>query len=439
MLAVAAVLAQGWWQRSRAVDEARPAPAPAEAPPRQRLRVNLEKAPLSYFSDYWSQLARQAGAYLVPVGPDGVTGILVEPNLAVASLEAAAFYTSGRAPAEDDAAAGAAEPDVPASAPAGAPHRLLGAEIESGLALFEVNDVAVTGGFTLGDVTAMASGAYVAAVSRGLADAPDVAPGSFVGVRPGGVGDDKALALNLALTLAPAEVAAIVDLDANLIGVMSGSSAMVVSAESIPDMIDRLRRGGPCRAIRVADVSESVQSALGIEHGVIVERVQARAFRATPRLQPGDVLTEWDDRPIDAAERFRDVYAAEEPGRSVRYRLLRGRRRLTGTLAVPGVNCRPVSGGPIHLVSLGMTVERASTPATESDNAPAWRIVNVDEGGTAAAAGIEPGDVVTAIDGAALDDDAFDTLATRLERRARPVVITLRRRDRVTLVAIPPP
>ena len=56
---------------------------------RPALRGDLEKTPLTYFSDYWAQLGEEARDHIVLVGPGRHAGVLIEPGLALASIAAA--------------------------------------------------------------------------------------------------------------------------------------------------------------------------------------------------------------------------------------------------------------------------------------------------------------------------------------------------------------
>ena len=58
--------------------------------------------------------------------------------------------------------------------------------------------------------------------------------------------------------------------------------------------------------------------------------------------------------------------------------------------------------------------------------------------GAAAAAGLELGDLVLTIDGRATDDVDSRASFERLERRVEPALLTLRRVDRVRIVALLP-
>ena len=96
VVVVAGVLVQGALQRTATAEREPPLPdtEPATTLPipvvaRPALRGDLEKTPLTYFSDYWAQLGEEARDHIVLVGPGRHAGVLIEPGLALASIAAA--------------------------------------------------------------------------------------------------------------------------------------------------------------------------------------------------------------------------------------------------------------------------------------------------------------------------------------------------------------
>ena len=88
VLVVSGVLIQGAWQRAMPVEATdQLAPEPPPSPPASR-RPDLEKTPLTYFDDYWSQLRERVEAKVVLVGPVPTPAVVVMPGLALTSAEA---------------------------------------------------------------------------------------------------------------------------------------------------------------------------------------------------------------------------------------------------------------------------------------------------------------------------------------------------------------
>ena len=93
VIVVAAVLANGVLDRA-AQAEREPQPSATvemvEPPPlglvRPALRGDLEKTPLTYFSDFWAQLATEVESHLAVVSSSRVGGVVIEPGVAVTTV-----------------------------------------------------------------------------------------------------------------------------------------------------------------------------------------------------------------------------------------------------------------------------------------------------------------------------------------------------------------
>jgi predicted metalloprotease with PDZ domain len=122
----------------------------------------------------------------------------------------------------------------------------------------------------------------------------------------------------------------------------------------------------------------------------------------------------------------------------VGFRVLRNRRRVSGSVEIPGLGCLPVAAPPVRLERLGLALEWAETPPLHGLGAGgAWRILEVDPGGAGAAAGLSPGDWILAVDGV---PPAARSLAPfeGLERQGRAAAITVRHEDRVRILLAQP-
>ena len=207
LIVVAGVLIHGALDRERAaraergnaegaegqsVDaEPRDAGPPLRARPRARLslRGDLEKTPLTYFSDYWAQLAAEMGAHLLELGAPGQSGLVIEPGLAVTSVEVADALEAVAARARLAAAAsettetaengdGDTDTDTGTDAWTMVSSGVRAVDRTAGLALVEVD--AALPPFVEGNPLALPSGSYVGAVTLDVSGAPSITPGYLV-------------------------------------------------------------------------------------------------------------------------------------------------------------------------------------------------------------------------------------------------------------------
>ena len=474
LIVVAGVLVQGALERSQPAESLSQQAVPAPVP-RPILRADLEKTPLTYFSDYWNQLAEGARDNLVAIGPTSTPGILIGPRLALTTVQPALAVLEERnrvalttpvSPDPDDAdnddddvldevvtETDSGEADVaqleiggedtvpealaPAAEEAG-PHRLRAWDETLGLALFDVSDHGETA-FTLTDPRTLPSGSYLGAVTLDGSGEPTITPGYLV-TAAGAVQNDAAdlvVSMDLPSTLS---VAAIVNLDGAMVGFAYASEMghRVVTTTELLGLIEALQTESLCRSVEVSDIDDDIRSRLGIESGVLIEYVRPEGFAQEPSLRGGDVLLEWGDTPLDSAEQFAALYDAQTSGSLVRYRVLRGRRSVIGGTVMPGRDCAAVTSEPVRLLRFGLAAQWIEGSAHETDAGDSWRVVAVAVDGPSAAAGVEELDILQSVDGRSIDDENDRTVLESAAESDQPLLLSLLRDGRAKLVAVPP-
>ena len=422
---VVAVLLHGAARRDRPGPGAVTPPRASEpsAPP---LRADLDKTPLSYVSDYWLQLGTRTKARLLLVGPRKTPALVVAPDLAVSTVDAA------DAPAGEVSDNGSGNPSS----------RLLAKDATAGLALFEVKPPVADSAFRPADHAALHPGMLVAAVTVDARNRLQLMPGHLIstpGPSTSDAGDEAADSLDVFVPLASStRAAAIVDLDGNLVGAIlrHDGTTRVLSAESLLKAVTRLRAHPTCRAIEVAELDPAVRTLLGVEAGLAVETVAREAFRPEPCILPGDVLIGWNGHDVKDVAEFHALYDAEPPGALVPYVLRRGPRIVRGRTLMPGSDCRPPLEPPVVLAKAGLTLASASGD-TDGPATPApWRVTAVEPRGSAQGSGVQPGDWILSADGSRPDREAILRELGAFERTGRPIVLALQRGERVKLVAL---
>ena len=435
VLAAAVVLVLGALEQ-QALQPASPEPVePVTVEPARPAVRTLDKTPLTYFADYWAQLAERTGPRLTSVGSARTPALVVGPRLVLTTVEPVREVTTAGQRAR---LAAAAPGELPT--PDLGPYRLRGWDAEVGLALFGPVGEDRTP-FTLTDPRAMPSGSYVGAVTLTAEGAPIVAPGHLMGATPPGTRLAAAGDLFVSVELPPAfTMAALINLDGALLGVAyaAPSGLRMISSTAMLALIERLQARRVCRGVEVANLDDRVRERLVIEDGVLVEYVHREAFDPEPSLREGDVLIEWGGDRVQSAAQFRRIYDAHTAGDLVRYRVLRRRRRITGGTVVPAADCTPVRPGPVRLAAFGLALEWVGS-AEAADGAPGWRVAAVALGGPAAAAGVRERDRVAAVDGVVVSSEDDRRRIEAATARGEPLLLSLRRGGRAKLVVVPPP
>ncbi len=476
VLVVAGVLVQGVLERTPPTAMTGELVAEAAVQPIQRpvIRTDLEKTPLTYHSDYWNQLAEGARENLISVGPSRTAAVLIGPSLALTTADVAREVVAERrrtALTRDVPDVNLeVGPPVPGAEGASDVASLEGSEAprlrawdeDIGLALFEV--AGVNGqAFTLSDPRGLPSGSYLGAVTLDENGGPTIAPGYLVTTlrgtgaqgpqNRGRVGggewsadnDDRGdLVVSMAFP-STLSAAAVLDLDGGMVGFAYASprGPRVVTTTRMLALVDALQTETLCRSIEVSALTDDVRQRLGLDSGVLVEYVMVEGFAPEPSLRPGDVLLEWGGTPLESVEQFMQLYDAQSPDSLVRYRVLRGQRRLTGGTVMPARDCVPVRSGPVRLPRFGLAAGWMSADgvdAAENDDGAAagWRVVAVAHEGPAATAGVEEGDWLVSVDARAVDDRQDRSLLEEAATSEDLLLLSLRRGDRAKLVAVAP-
>ena len=267
---------------------------------------------------------------------------------------------------------------------------------------------------------------------------PIVAPGylvTTVAEADSGFGD-LIVSMDLPSTLS---VAAIIDLDGAMVGLAYASEGgpRVVTTTEMLGLIEALQTETVCRSIEVSNLEDEVQRLLGVDSGVLIEYVRPEAFRQEPSLRGGDVLLEWGVTPLESAEQFASLFDAQVPGSLVRYRVLRGRRHVTGGTIMPARDCAPVTSEPVRLPRFGLAVQWIDPLTTDTVSREGWYVAAVAQDGPAVAA-VQELDYVRSVDGQGVEDEEDRPILEAAATSEEALVLSLLRDGRAKLIAVPP-
>ena len=466
LVAVAAVLVHGAWDRQPPAEaapslEVEPAPEPPTI-----VRPDLYKGALAYFSDYWLQLGERARNKIAFIGPEKAPAIVVAAGLAVTSMQVAEDFVARELAlhlAEQHSPPG---PDENPQMPAGdettppnridedppnqdtesvpAPYRLLGVDSELELAVFVLEKTYRAAPFRLVNAAAIPAGSLVAAISIKPDDTLRIKPAHVIStnvVNSLARSAESSLEVSVDLAgLGPA--AAIVDLDGSLAGVALESSrggVRLLSSEAVRRSVENLRQGRPCLSIEVAELMPDAAAVLGLNGGVLIERVRAESFVPEPSLRAGDVLLRFGRKDIRGVEQFQQLYIGLEPGKLVRYVVLRDGKRLSGGTVLPNRDCRPITELVEVFPRMGLALQWAEGGSSKTGPRDAgWQVAATTDHSPAAQSGLKRGDRVIALNQQTLGRDTPIGAFDGFERLGRTVVLTVQRDDRVQLVVVTP-
>ena len=195
-------------------------------------------------------------------------------------------------------------------------------------------------------------------------------------------------------------------------------------------------------------LSPDLAASVGLKEarGALVSDVEAGSPAASAGLKQGDVIVALDGRPITDANALRNTVAGSRPESTVRIDVLRDGRReqVSATLAAretpATARVRRGEGGGAAEPSFGLSVEPLTPSLAREAGVPDGLrgvvVRDVQEDGVAAAAGLQPGDVITRVDGREVT--TVEGLREALRRDdAKPALVLVRRQDATLFLALP--
>lgn len=201
---------------------------------------------------------------------------------------------------------------------------------------------------------------------------------------------------------------------------------------------------GNALGMDVQDVGAGLAAAFGLPRpaGALVNAVDPGSPAAAIGVKPGDVIVQLGDKPIGRSAELNDYAAALPPGAKTPLRLIRNRKPMTLTvtggaagaggpaagadLAAP----QPAAGGGDRL---GLTMHPLTDDERRSTGLAVGMMVD-DARGPAAAAGIQPGDVVLALNDTLLETP--DDIATLEAKGGKVIAVLIQRNNTRKFVSV---
>ncbi|WP_429446621.1 trypsin-like peptidase domain-containing protein [Paraburkholderia sp. 40] len=201
--------------------------------------------------------------------------------------------------------------------------------------------------------------------------------------------------------------------------------------------------------IQVEDVDTNLASAFGLPRaaGALVTSVDPGSPAAASNLKTGDVIVQLADKPIDHAADLTGQNPALQTGTKVPLKLIRDHKPMTVMVNIGPASQQANAGaggvaGPssdagsrqFHALDhLGLTMHSLTDQERRSMDLPQGLMVD-DVSGTAAAAGIKPGDVVLSLNGTLVaSQDELASLAARAGKKAALLIQRNHARSFVTV------
>ncbi len=235
-------------------------------------------------------------------------------------------------------------------------------------------------------------------------------------------------------------------LSGRLAGLVSAQQdvATIVPGETLLQAAEQLppRAAGSSAAdagIDVQALSPALAKAASADRGVIVRHVDP-AGPAARRVEVGDVITAVDADPVDAVARWLQALARRTPSTTVTLQVRRGGKVIAVPLTLAGADRALPAPSTSTSAHTGTTPPWATQPGlTLRAVNGSLDVVRVAPGSPAASAGIQPGDVITALPGRGALSNTRVAAAYQGLSSGQAMLVALERAGQPLLVSVEKP
>jgi serine protease Do len=184
---------------------------------------------------------------------------------------------------------------------------------------------------------------------------------------------------------------------------------------AIRDLLPQLRNGKVTRGVIGVQVqkdhlSKDMASALGLPNasGAVLSAVAPDGPAAKAGLEPGDVIVEYNGRPVADSDALVAMVVATKPGTTVPVTVFRDKQRKTLNITIDELDLEAEQGRGARrggttpeeptTTGFGMSLDAITPDVARELDLPRGRggavVSDVDRGSAAANAGVAPGDVI---------------------------------------------
>jgi len=213
----------------------------------------------------------------------------------------------------------------------------------------------------------------------------------------------------------------LVDMNGRVIGMNTAISAQgagigfAIPASTLSHIFPSLRDKGELSrswlGVQIQSLTPELAKSYGLQNtsGALVAEVMPNSPAAKAGIQSGDVLTRFDDKPLESSSSLPILVSLTENGKTVNVEVWRNGRaqNMNVKLESRGNNEQSSSGADHQGGGFGLSL-RPLTPGLRQelgvDTASGVVIADVGNNSAAARAGLRPGDVVTEVNGKPVSD-----------------------------------
>ena len=191
--------------------------------------------------------------------------------------------------------------------------------------------------------------------------------------------------------------------------------------------------------VGIQEVNASLAKSFGLDkpRGALVAQVEPGSPADKAGVKPGDVILGFNGKAIDQSNQLPPLVAQMKPGTPAQLEVWRNGKLNQLTASVGAMQqektAKAEPNAPVQGGKLGLAV-RALTPEERKESGIAQGVLVEQVGGPAARAGIEPGDVITAVNGTPVK--SVQDLRAAADKAKGGLALLVRRGDQSIFVPI---
>lgn len=245
----------------------------------------------------------------------------------------------------------------------------------------------------------------------------------------------------------------LIGINSQILSVSDGNIGLgfAIPSNMAKHVMDQLVMNGTVRraklGVTVQRITADMASALGLAsaQGALVSGVEEGSAAAGAGLKQGDVITQYNGKPVADNNQLRNAVAATTPGTTVPVQVLRNGRTETLQATVAELTAaKSASGTPAGSPGegkYGMGIQPLTPDIAESAGVPSGTqgviVTNVDPSGLAAESGLQEGDVIVKVDGKAVRTTA-DVKASLDRTDGKAALVLINRRGTALFLTLAP-
>ena len=216
-----------------------------------------------------------------------------------------------------------------------------------------------------------------------------------------------------------------------------------VPINTVRDLLPELRGGKVTRGVigvGIDDIPRGEYELLGLDEngGVLVQRVEPDGPADQAGMEPGDVIVAFDREPVGETRELQSHVVATRPGTTVPVRIVRNREPLTldvtiGELDLEAENRTVTATAEETSEGFGITLQDLTPEMVRRLRVPAGTVgavvVDIRRGSTAAASGLQPGDVILSVNRVDVASAGEATAELNAIESGRTAFLLVQRRD----------